>query len=163
MELGGSEYFSLISEKQRNNSIGNNVPKVNPRKNKKLYTDFYKSIKKQLISSSISINRGGLGIALAKMAIGGELGLDIRLNNLPGLVRRNDFALFSESQGRIVVTVLPKNKNIFEKLMRGNSFALIGKVIKEPKMIIRGLKGGEIINTGLKKIQDSYTSTFKGY
>ena len=163
MELGGSEYFSLISEKQRNNSIGNNVPKVNPRKNKKLYTDFYKSIKKQLISSSISINRGGLGIALAKMAIGGELGLDIRLNNLPGLVRRNDFALFSESQGRIVVTVLPKNKNIFEKLMRGNSFALIGKVIKEPKMIIRGLKGGEIINTGLKKIQDAYTSTFKGY
>ncbi|MBI3955374.1 phosphoribosylformylglycinamidine synthase, partial [Candidatus Gottesmanbacteria bacterium] len=115
-ELGGSEYFSLISDKHGKNCIGNNVPNVNPRKNKKLYADFYKCIKKQLISSSISINRGGMGVALAKIAIGGGLGLDIELKNLPGLVMRDDFALFSESQGRIIVTISLKNKNIFEKM-----------------------------------------------
>ncbi len=162
-ELGGSEYFSLISEKHGKNCIGNKVPHVNPKKNKKLYTDFYQSIKKQLLSSSISINRGGLGAALAKKAIGGGLGLDIKLKNLPGSVTRDDFALFSESQGRIIVTISQKNKNIFEKLMEANNIALIGKVIKEPKMIIQGLKGGVVINTSLKKIQDAYSSTFKGY
>ncbi|OGG21663.1 phosphoribosylformylglycinamidine synthase [Candidatus Gottesmanbacteria bacterium RIFCSPHIGHO2_02_FULL_40_13] len=162
-ESGGSEYFSYISEKQGKNCIGNKVPNVNPQKNKKLYADFYQSIQKQLISSSISINHGGMGAALAKIAIAGCLGLDIRLDNLPGLVTRDDFALFSESQGRILVTISPKNKNIFEKLMKGNKIALIGNVIKEPEMIIHGLKGSVVINTSLKKIQDAYFSTFKGY
>ena len=162
-ELGGSEYYSLFSEKHGKKCIGNKVPKVNPGKNKKLYKDIYKSIKKQLISSSISINRGGMGVALAKIAIGGGLGLDLRLNNLPGLVHRNDLALFSETQGRIIVTISPKNKNIFEKLMKGNNIALIGKVIKEPKIIVKGLKDNLIIKLSLKKVHDAYFSTFKGY
>ncbi|MBI5123574.1 phosphoribosylformylglycinamidine synthase, partial [Candidatus Roizmanbacteria bacterium] len=121
-ELGGSEYFSM------HKSIGNNIPKVNASKNKKTYQAFYQAAKKNLISSAISITRGGLGVALAKTFLAGKLGIEVSLDNLPGQISRNDFALFSESQGRLLVTVHPKNKKMFEKILKGNYFKEIGTV-----------------------------------
>ncbi|OGG13031.1 phosphoribosylformylglycinamidine synthase [Candidatus Gottesmanbacteria bacterium RIFCSPHIGHO2_01_FULL_39_10] len=162
-ELGGSEYFRYISEKLKGNFIGNSVPKIDGAKNKKLYQSLYKCIEKGLIASSISITRGGLGIALAKKAIGGMLGLSINLKNLPGKVTRNDFALFSESQGRIIVTIAPENKKEFESLLKGNSFAQIGIVSKNGLFEIKGLDGRSIINTTVDKLLLSYRKTFSGY
>ena len=156
-ELGGSEYFLM------NNAVGNNVPKVEARKNKGLYQSFYKAGQSQLISSAVSITRGGLGIALAKTALAGKLGIEVSLNNLPGKVSRNDFALFSESQGRILVTVNPKNKSKFEKSMKGNQFKQIGMVTNDQELIIKGLDNKNIINLDLGKIEKNYKSTFKDF
>ena len=156
-ELGGSEYFAL------NKSVGNNIPKVEALKNKKLYSTFYKATKKQLISSAISITRGGLGVALAKTALAGKLGIEVSFNKLPGQVSRNDFALFSESQGRILVTINPKNKKGFEKIMERNSFKEIGKVTSNQRLMIKGLDNKEIINLNLEKLENAYKSTFKNY
>ncbi|MGH9857592.1 MAG: AIR synthase-related protein, partial [Acidobacteriota bacterium] len=119
-ELAGSEYFKAI------HAEGTSVPSVNAQKNQKLYQAVYKAIQNNLLASSISITRGGLGIGLAKKAIGGQLGLAVSLQKLPGDVSRDDFALYSESQGRILVTVAKENKTAFEKMLQGNSFALIG-------------------------------------
>ncbi len=156
-ELGGSEYFAL------NKSVGNKVPKVDGQKNKKLYQSFYKAGQSQLISSAISITRGGLGIALVKTALAGKLGIEISLNNLPGKVSQNDFALFSESQGRILVTVNPKNKEKFEKIMKGNQFKEIGQIINNQEIIIKGLDNKTIINLGLGDLEKNYKSVFKDY
>ncbi|MFA5770334.1 MAG: phosphoribosylformylglycinamidine synthase subunit PurL [Patescibacteria group bacterium] len=156
-ELGGSEYFAM------NKSIGNSIPKVEARKNKKLYSDFYKVAQKQLISSAISITRGGLGVALAKTALAGKLGLEVSLNNLPGLVIRNDFTLFSESQGRILVTINPKNKKAFEEIIKENVIKQIGQVTSNQKIIIKGLDNKTIINLDLEKIEKAYKLTFKNY
>ncbi len=144
-ELGGSEYFAL------NRSVGNSVPKVNGQK------------QKQLISSAISITRGGLGIALAKTALAGKLGIEVSLNNLPGKVSRNDFALFSESQGRILVTINPKNKKVFEKVIKGNQFKQIGVVTDNQEIIIKGLNNKITVNLDLKNIEKNYKSTFKDF
>ncbi|MBI5452015.1 phosphoribosylformylglycinamidine synthase, partial [Candidatus Gottesmanbacteria bacterium] len=152
-ELGGSEYCSS----------GGAVPRVDAAKNKKLYKAFSHAIRKNLISSSISCGRGGLAIALAKKALGGKLGIEISLKNIPGEVSRDDFALFSESQGRIVVTVHPERKKQFEKIMRGNSFAKIGKVLQNKLIIIKGLKSNVIVNTNIDKALKSYRKTFEGY
>lgn len=156
-ELGGSEYFAM------NKSVGNNVPKVDAQKNKKLYQSFYEASQKQLISSAISITRGGLGVALAKTALAGKLGIEISLDKLPGQVFRNDFALFSESQGRILVTVNPKNKKEFEKIMKGNQFKQIGQVTNNQQLIINGLENKTVIDLNLEKIETAYKSTFKNY
>jgi phosphoribosylformylglycinamidine synthase len=153
----------MLNEKSKTQNIGNNVPKVNAAKNKKMYSAVYKAIQKNLIASSISIGRGGLAVAIAKKAIGGNLGLTINLKNLPGQVTRDDFALYSESQGRILVTIAKENKAAFEKALQGNSFLQLGKVTKEPKLLIKGIKGNEIINTDIKKLTDSYRKTFKDY
>ncbi len=156
-ELGGSEYFSMI------NQTGSIVPDVDAEKNKKLYASYYNAIQQKLIASSISIGRGGLAVALAKKIIGGQLGADIYLKNLPGSVNRNDFALYSESQGRILVTIAPSNKKIFEKAMLGNAISQIGKIVKEPTIKINGLKGEEIINLNLKDATNAYRKTFADY
>ncbi|HEX7542738.1 MAG TPA: AIR synthase-related protein [Patescibacteria group bacterium] len=156
-ELGGSEYFSL------NKSVGNNIPKVNALENKKLYQSFFQATKKEIISSAISITRGGLGIALAKTSLAGELGVEVSLDKLPGQISRNDFALFSESQGRILVTINPKNKKIFEEIMKENQFKQIGQVINNQQLIIKGLDNKTIVNLSLKKIEKYYKSTFKNY
>lgn len=156
-ELAGSEYFSMKP------AVSNAVPKVDPRRNKNLYDSFYKAVQKDLIASSISIGRGGLAVALAKKAIGGQLGLSVSLQNLLGQVTRDDFALYSESQGRILVTIAKESKAAFEKAFAGNSFLKIGTVTKEPNLIVKGLQGTEIINLDLKKATDSYRKTFKDY
>ena len=156
-ELGGSEYFSLYK------SIGNNVPKVDAKKNKKLYDLFFKAIQNNLIASSISIGRGGIGVALAKTSIGGKLGVQIKLKNISGNVYRDDYRLYSESQGRIIVSIDPKNKNKFENNFKNTPFALIGKVTDDKKFIVDGLKNKNIINLNVDDLEKSYKSTFKDY
>ena len=156
-ELGGSEYYS------QQEKIGSGVPKVNAKKNKKLYVDYYTCIVNELISSAISINRGGLGVALAKTAMSGMLGLDISVKNLPGKVARDDFALFSESQGRILVSINPVKKKEFEKAMQGNPFALIGKVRENSLFTIKGKRENGIVNTDVNTLEKAYKSTFKNY
>jgi len=157
-ELGASEYFAMLGEK-----IGNSVPKVNAEKNKKLYQALYKAIDQEIVASSQSVTRGGLAVTFAKKAIGGMLGLEISLKNLPGKTTSDTEALFSESQGRVVVTIAPENKNAFEKIMKGNAFAEIGKVTKEQAIKVKGLNEKEIINLSLNQATDAYRETFKNY
>lgn len=156
-ELGGSEYFSM------HKFIGNNVPKVEAKKNKKLYQAFYEAITNEIIASSISVGRGGLAVALAKSSMGGMLGMEVSLKNIAGQVTRDDFVLFSESQGRLLVTVCPERKKQFEKIMEGTSFALIGKVTKAPSLIIAGLTGKLIVNTSVEKALLYYRAPFSDY
>jgi len=163
-ELGGSEYFAMIGEQQRGEKyIGNTVPKVDAKKNKKLYEALSKAIDKNLVASSQSINKGGLAIALAKTAMGGKLGLEASLTELPKDCSRDDFALFSESHGRIVVTVAPQYKKAFEKIMKGNSFAKIGTIKKDNSFVVKGKNGNKIISTTINSILRSYKATFKDY
>lgn len=156
-ELGASEYFDMKKY------YGGNVPQVDAATNLKLYRALFKCTEEEIISSAISVNRGGLAVALAKISIGGLLGIDISLKNLPGSVSRNDFALFSESQGRIIATINPENKDKFEKNIRGNSFAHIGKVTENNQIIIKGKSGDIIVKAKLDDILKSYKSTFKNY
>jgi len=162
-ELGASEYLEYIGEKTRNKKyIGNKVPKVDANKNKKLYNALTEAIDKELISASKSVNRGGLVIALAKMGISGQLGVDVSLNNLKGEVSNNHVALYSESQGRIIITIDPKNKDQFEKIMQDNSISFIG-IVTDNLFKVSGIDNKEIINLDIKEISKNYKSTLRGY
>jgi phosphoribosylformylglycinamidine synthase subunit PurSL len=166
-ELGGSEYFKFWGEKKDKNFIGNFVPKVNLKKNKKVYQALTKAINKNLIASSLSITKGGLGIALAKKTMAGGLGLKIALEKIPGSWQRPDYALFSESQGRLVVTINPKKKALFEKTMKETCFKQIGKVIKPKKLLITYKKKNKskiktLIDLKISSMLKAYKSTFKG-
>ena len=63
-----------------------------------------------------------MGVALAKVAIAGRLGMDI---TIPGTLRP-DFFLFSETLARFVVTVAPDHKRAFERML-GADALLLGK------------------------------------
>ncbi|MFA6383294.1 MAG: AIR synthase-related protein [Parcubacteria group bacterium] len=162
-ELGASEYFAQISEKENKKYIGNNIPKVDARKNKKIYADLCRCIQRELVASSVSVGRGGIAVALLKTAMAGKLGVDVALAKIPGNVLQNDLALFSESQGRIIVTVSPKNQKEFEKKMKGNKAELIGKVTNKNFVEIKGLDGKNIVNLNLNFALLAYRSTFKDF
>jgi phosphoribosylformylglycinamidine synthase len=163
-ELGASEYFAMLGEEQKKERfVGNNVPKVDAEKNKKLYRALSDAIDEELIASAESIALGGLGVALAKTAIGGQLGLEVSLENIPGDASRDDFALYSESQGGLVVTVAPQYKERFEEVMQGNAFTLIGKVTSNQRLVIKGLSGKKIVDAGIEELTRSYKQTFKEY
>jgi phosphoribosylformylglycinamidine synthase len=116
-----------------------------------------------MFSSAISITRGGLGIAIAKSAMSGLLGVNISLKRLAGESYREDFASFSETQGRILVSINPKYKKDFESAFINNSISLIGTVSDSKEFIIRGFKDQVVLNTTVGSLLKSYKSRFAGY
>ena len=157
-ELGASEYYKLLAQKNKNNLIGSNVPKVNLEKNLKTYLTLEEVIKKELLNSSISISSGGLVVSLAKASVGGMIGCQVSLKNIPGEINSEDIALFSESQGRILVTVAPKNIAKFEKMMKEIPCKKIGQVTKNNKFIVTDFKDKKIIEINVNKLYTAYHS-----
>ena len=153
-ELGAGEYYKMLSK--NGNDIGNDVPKVNLEKNIKTYKALENSISKELISSAISVTSGGLAIALAKASVGGMLGCKISLKNLPGKTTSIDSTLFSESQGRIVVTVAKENIKKFENEIKKISHIKLGTVTKDNKFIITNPKNKKVVDTTIKKLFTIY-------
>ena len=158
-ELSASEYYKMLGKAGNSPTpeqawYGASVPKVDLEKNLKTYLALEKAIQKELVASSLSITSGGLGIALANASIGGMLGAKISLESL-GKSLGTDAKLFSESQGRILVSVSPENVKEFEKICIGVSYVKLGKVTKDKKVIIANGKE-KIINTNVKKLHNIY-------
>ncbi|MCK4597233.1 hypothetical protein KAU04_04305, partial [bacterium] len=83
--------------------------------------------------------------------------------NLPGSVSGNDFALYSESQGRLLVTICPENEDAFEEKLKDIPFAQVGTVTSDNRITIQGLTGGSVITTTLEAALQSYRSAFRDY
>jgi len=162
-QLGASEYYALWGEKRGQPATGSSVPQVDAKSNLNLYRAYSRCLQEEVIASAQSIHRGGLAMALAKTAMGGMLGIDVWLESLPGTLSREDVALFSESQGRILATIHPNKRKSFEDLMRGIPLAQIGTVREDDLIIMKGLRGNVIINTALQGALQSYKSTFRDY
>jgi len=141
---------------------GGVAPRVDAQKNNKVYRALAKVIAKDLVASAISVGRGGFGVALAKSAMAGNLGVAVDLTKLPGAVLADGAALFSESQGRIIVSIAPENRESFEQAMLGNSFALIGKVAKNNLEII-GRSRKPVVNLATAAALSAYRAPLKDY
>jgi len=157
-ELGGSEYLNMIGQ-----HMAGRVPAVPAEHNAGAYRAFAKCVDEELIESAQSVNRGGLAVALAKKAMGGRLGMKVSFNSLSGSYSDNHDALYSESTGRIIVTIRQENKGQFEKLMEGGVLSQIGVITSENDFIIEDKDKKKIINTKVDAMLKSYRSTFEGY
>ena len=67
--------------------------------------------------------------------------------------------MFSESNSRFLIEVAEADKEDFETLMKGKNCALIGKVTKEPKLLIAGLNGKSAIDASLENLRHSWKKT----
>lgn len=164
-EMGGSEFYAMKGELERGEKyIGNNVPQVRMQKNKDLYQRFHMAVKGGLVASAKIVEIGGLGVALAETAIGGRLGVEVSFENgLPGNYLANDKNLYSESQGRMVVSIDPQNRERFNEVMNGSAYAEIGVIRADDRFVINGVKGGTVVDTNVNALADSSKSTFKDY
>lgn len=152
-ELGGSEYYAALG------ATGKRVPVVQLRKNTKLYDALTSAFDKGLVASALGVGRGGLGVALAKASIGGQLGAQLDLTKLRGDAKKFDSVLFSESQGRIVLSVRRDAQKKFENLFKGMVFARVGEVIQEPELTLR--HGKTSVTVSVSALTNAYRSYFK--
>ncbi|MGH1377347.1 MAG: phosphoribosylformylglycinamidine synthase subunit PurL [Alphaproteobacteria bacterium] len=149
-ELGASEYYDELGY------LGSNVPETDSHQNLRLYKLYARASRDRLISSALAVGYGGLGTTLAKKAIAGQFGLDI---DLSGFELRRDKMLFSESTGRIVVTVSPKNKKAFEKNFKGFEHChYIGSVSYSENLFIR-----DTLTLNINKLDDAYKAPLRDY
>jgi phosphoribosylformylglycinamidine synthase len=154
-ELGGSEYYEHLGY------IGCQVPRVDPPAFLALYRALALAIEKELVASAHGIYRGGLGVHLAMVAMGGKLGLDIHLDALPiEACDRDDGLLFSESAGRFIVSVSPENSAAFEAIFVDRPCACVGSVTESDSLLISGIHKQTIVNISMSELKQAWKATF---
>jgi len=154
-ELGGSEYYEHFGY------VGLNVPKVVPEAFVALYRALGHAIDKEIVASAHGIYRGGLGIHLALVAMGGNLGMEADLGVVPAdQIDRNDFVLFSESAGRFIVTIDSENRKAFEENFKGLDFACIGTVTQRNHFVIKGIDGQIIVDVPVHDLKAFWKKPF---
>jgi len=149
--IGGSEYLKLI-----HNKIAGDSPDIDPEFEKSLQKTLLDLIKKGFIKSAHDTADGGFAVALAeccvinrKSFIGCEVNLDFE--------GRKDFALFNESQSRIIISFDEKSPKDIEKICKTNGIGLniIGKTGG------KSVKINKDINLNLEIVSDSYYNSIK--
>jgi phosphoribosylformylglycinamidine synthase len=123
------------------------------------YRKVHRAIREELLASCSSVGLGGLAVALAKIAMAGEWGLQADLEQIPGAAGlRLDKRLFSESQSRFLVTVAPHQRKQFEALFAGEPATLIGRVTKEKVLLLHGPEG-PVVEAEVLELKAAYKKT----
>jgi phosphoribosylformylglycinamidine synthase len=126
-----------------------------------LYRNLKYALENDLVASAHGIYRGGLAVHLAKVAMGGNLGMKVNLAQVPLRdVEREDILLFSESAGRFIVTVDPANREVFEDLFKGLACGCVGTVTKVPDFVVRGITQNVIITLSVADLKMAWNKTF---
>jgi phosphoribosylformylglycinamidine synthase len=154
-ELGGSEYYAHLG------AVGLNVPQVRADAFLETYRALSRAIAKGMVASAHGICRGGLGVHLAMVAMGGNLGMQVQLDRVPvDDLDRNDQVMFSESAGRFIVTIDPQNREGFESLFKASACACIGTVTATPQFEIKGLDQETIVSVAVKDLKSAWKKPF---
>ncbi|WP_028571028.1 AIR synthase-related protein [Desulfonatronum lacustre] len=139
-ELGGSELADELADKLgvAGGPATGLVPQVDALANRRRYHTLHKAIRSGLVRAAHDLSDGGLGAALAEMAIGGRLGARIDLAPVPTCPHDLPVTtlLYSESSGRLLVCVAPDQASEFEALFTGQTLARIGHVDQNPTLRI---------------------------
>lgn len=149
-ECGGGEFYKLFGE------IGSRSPKVEP--SRKLYEKIHELHEKHLLSATSSIGHGGIAVALAKMSIAGMLGMACDMSKVPSQNLEIEKVMYSETQGRFIVTVAPQDRDRFEKDMEGFACARIGEVKGHDFVILNS--GNVMVNIPVKDLENKYKERF---
>jgi phosphoribosylformylglycinamidine synthase II len=116
-ELGGSGFWETVL-----GFVGGQPPRVDLEAERQLVDLLVAGAERGLFHSAHDCSQGGLGVALAEVAMGGPyqeagFGLDVDLTAYCSPITAHE-VLFSESHGRAVVTCAPERVAVVEALAR---------------------------------------------
>lgn len=111
--LGGSEYLSAI-----HGIVAGKPPTINFELERKVQAVCRDGIRSGWVCSAHDSAEGGIAIALAESCISGKLGAEIHLSFNSANVSRWDEILFGEMGNCIVVSIAPKNQEIWESYLQ---------------------------------------------
>ncbi|MBX7149626.1 phosphoribosylformylglycinamidine synthase subunit PurL [bacterium] len=152
-ELGASEYLWMTQKK-----VAGLTPRVDLNTEKKLWALMNQLTNARLVQSAHDCSEGGLAVTLAESALGPKsYGILTDLN----LALRDDVALFSETQSRIVLSVKPASLQKVLDLSReaGVVACQIGKVTGQ-KIVIKN-KDKVLVDVDLSQVKDNYINGFE--
>lgn len=161
-EIGGSQYISYINNKEGTDHTGTSVPKVDAKKNLALYRKYHQAVLKEAVASAVALDLGGLGIGLLKSVIGGQLGVSVDIETIGSSALSNSERLFSESNGRLLVSVHPTKQTQFEKIMKGCSITKIGQVTDDNIIVISNGKK-KVASLRVTDATTAYRHKFRDY
>lgn len=122
----------------------------------------YRAIREGLIASAHDLSEGGLGVALAEMAIAGRLGARVDLAKVP---REGDLSdlelLFSESLSRFLLEVAPEHQHAVQTLMEGVPLARIGEVTADGLLTVLGQSGDAIVRLSVSALEAAWRGEVK--
>ncbi len=129
-EFGGSHY-QLVEEELPGNAVAPGLPDDAPGLNRALHW----AIAHGLVRACHDLSEGGLGVAAAEMCIAGGLGMRIGISSIHSA---GHVALFSESNGRYLITVRATHAARFESRMRKYTCKRIGVVTRGETLDVEG-------------------------
>jgi phosphoribosylformylglycinamidine synthase subunit PurL len=147
-EIGGSEYQKIQLGK-----VEGRPPQLDLALERKVQELTLSAIKAGLVKSAHDLSEGGLAVALAECCIGGNKGAEMDLQ----IDLRPDFALFGESQSRILLSISPDNLAQFSQLaaQQGVLVTTLGKVTSEEQLRI-SVNGYHIIDQPLATLKAAW-------
>ena len=151
-ELGGS-HLSLLHARYSDDQL----PDLNLPRSRRTLNALYQAIRAGLVRACHDLAEGGLGVALAEMALGGGRGLRIDLSRVPddgALVPIE--ALFAETPSRFAVAVAPEHAARFEHVVAGLPAACVGVVTDAGRMVVCDGAGGVLLDLGLTDLRAAW-------
>jgi phosphoribosylformylglycinamidine synthase len=108
------------------------------------------------VTSCHDLSEGGLGVALAEMALAGRLGATVDISKVLANVAHDDLILFSESIGRFLVEVTPENKAQFEYNLIVDKTVQIGSVTDSGRVTITGIDGETVVDVAVSALEQAW-------
>ncbi len=142
-ETGGSEYFRLLGLRAGARGepgaprpyVGNKVPRVDPSRTLPLYRAFEQTVAADLVRSATTPTLGGWAMAFARSVMAGGLGFDLDLALVCEQADLSlDVFLFSESNGRFLITTPPEKAEQIERRFSKTSCRRVGAVTSDPRL-----------------------------
>ncbi len=159
-ELGGSLWCGV------HDHTGGTVPRVDVERGRATFRAVHAAIKTGLLRSCHDLSEGGLAVALAEMALAGDLGATVSLEQAPrdAGVSTDFVLLFSESPTRFVVEVRPECFGELAALWSGLPFCRLGEVTatasgrgnNSPRLIVHGLMGSIAIDAEIARCKSAW-------
>ena len=141
--LGGSEYLRWRGARDGLTAspggpapyVGSEPPLLRTEETLPLYAAFREGVRQGLVRAAAAPGMGGLALALARCAMGGELGLEADLASLGALPP--DALLFAENTGVLVAEVAEADRARFLALFAGLPCVEIGRVSARSPLVLR--------------------------
>jgi len=150
-DLGRSHFFDMYGVN------GGSVPKLRtPERTMEMYRWLHRAMRAGLVASCHDLSDGGLAVAAAESAFAGGLGLELDLRRVEKDGELTDAELlFSETPGRLLVTVHKGCEAAFEVLLKDLA-AAVGTVVALPRLQIAGLAGERIVDADINGLKDAW-------
>ncbi|MGN6547277.1 MAG: phosphoribosylformylglycinamidine synthase subunit PurL [Aureliella sp.] len=131
-EFGGSHLFQVLG------LSGGQVPRVDASLAAKGFAGVHQAIQRGLVRACHDLSEGGLAVALAEMAFGGELGIEVDVATAAQKDQLSSTALlFAESNSRFVIEAPASARAELEKIFADVPLVRLGSVASHDRVVIR--------------------------